>query len=150
MTAGKGIVHCEMPYGDTTSHGLQLWVNLAKKFKMVDPAYQELLSKDIPLVKKDGVQVKVIAGESMGVKVQLSFSARCQVILAVMSVLLLCHCVRATPLFHYICYQVIPCFFLICKFLATKICSCWICTNLVALRGKLTMHLFPLFRVTYA
>lgn len=68
MTAGKGIVHCEMPYGDTTSHGLQLWVNLAKKFKMVDPAYQELLSKDIPLVKKDGVQVKVIAGESMGVK----------------------------------------------------------------------------------
>lgn len=68
MTAGRGIVHCEMPYGDTTSHGLQLWVNLAKKDKMVKPAYQELLSKDIPVVKKDGVQVKIIAGESMGVK----------------------------------------------------------------------------------
>lgn len=75
MTAGRGIVHCEMPYGDTTSHGLQLWVNLAKKNKMVKPAYQELLSKDIPVVKKDGVQVKIIAGESMGVKVQLSFAA---------------------------------------------------------------------------
>lgn len=64
-----------MPYGDTVSHGLQLWVNLAKKYKMVEPAYQELLSKDIPVVKKDGVRVKVIAGESMGVKVQLSFAA---------------------------------------------------------------------------
>lgn len=64
-----------MPYGDTTSHGLQLWVNLAKKDKMVKPAYQELLSKDIPVVKKDGVLVKVIAGESMDVKVQLSSAA---------------------------------------------------------------------------
>jgi len=34
MTAGRGIVHCEMPYGDTVSHGLQLWVNLAKKDKI--------------------------------------------------------------------------------------------------------------------
>lgn len=68
MTAGKGIVHCEMPFGDAVSHGLQLWVNLAQKDKMIDPAYQELLSKDIPVVKKDGVRVKVIAGESMGVK----------------------------------------------------------------------------------
>lgn len=68
MTAGRGIVHCEMPYGDTVSHGLQLWVNLAKQYKMIQPAYQELLSKDIPVEKKDGVKVKVIAGESMGTK----------------------------------------------------------------------------------
>ena len=69
MTAGRGIVHCEMPFGNEVSHGLQLWVNLAKKDKMVEPAYQELLSKDIPTVERDGVMVRIIAGESMGTKV---------------------------------------------------------------------------------
>ncbi|XP_048778865.2 pirin-like isoform X2 [Ostrea edulis] len=68
MTAGRGIVHCEMPHGDEEVHGLQLWVNLAKKYKMIEPAYQELLSKDIPSVTKDGVTVKVIAGEAFGIK----------------------------------------------------------------------------------
>jgi len=33
----------------------------------MDPQYQELLAKDVPHVKKDGVFVKVIAGESLGV-----------------------------------------------------------------------------------
>jgi hypothetical protein len=68
MTAGRGIVHCEMPVGDAVCHGLQLWVNLAKKDKMTAPAYQELLAKDIPCVERDGIKVRVIAGESMGVK----------------------------------------------------------------------------------
>ncbi|KAJ8297493.1 hypothetical protein KUTeg_024024 [Tegillarca granosa] len=70
MTAGRGIVHCEMPYGDEVSHGLQLWVNLAKKDKMIQPAYQELLDKDIPRTTKDGVTVKVIAGESFGIQME--------------------------------------------------------------------------------
>lgn len=48
--------------------GLQLWVNLKKEYKMVEPRYQELVSKDIPVVSKDGVTVKIISGESMGVK----------------------------------------------------------------------------------
>lgn len=69
MTAGRGIVHCEMPASSSASHGLQLWVNLRKTDKMVPPAYQELLDKDIPKVTKDGVTVKVIAGESFDVKV---------------------------------------------------------------------------------
>jgi len=69
MTAGKAIMHSEMPFpGSEASHGLQLWVNLAAKDKMVDPAYQELLAKDIPLVSKDGVSAVVIAGEALGVK----------------------------------------------------------------------------------
>jgi len=67
MTAGRGIVHSEMP-GHCLTRGLQLWVNLRKKDKMVEPAYQEHLSEDIPSSKTDGVTVKVIAGESMGVK----------------------------------------------------------------------------------
>jgi len=67
MTAGRGIVHCEMPVSKEPCTGLQLWVNLKKKDKMVPPAYQELLDSDIPKVEKDGVAVKVIAGTSMGV-----------------------------------------------------------------------------------
>ncbi len=72
MTAGRGVVHSEMPKGDVPAHGLQLWVNLSKENKMVEPAYQELLGKDIPKVKQNGVWVNVIAGESMGIKVGVS------------------------------------------------------------------------------
>ncbi|VFQ67054.1 unnamed protein product [Cuscuta campestris] len=68
MTAGRGIVHSEMPAGEGTQKGLQLWINLASKDKMIEPNYQELLSRDIPSAESDGVQVKVIAGEAMGVK----------------------------------------------------------------------------------
>jgi len=53
---------------DKVSHGLQLWVNLAKKEKMSPPAYQELKKEDIPKVSKDGVTAIVIAGEALGVK----------------------------------------------------------------------------------
>lgn len=68
MTAGRGIVHCEMPQGTEEAHGLQLWVNLAKKDKMIEPAYQEMLDKDIPRTTKDGATVKVLAGEAFGLK----------------------------------------------------------------------------------
>ncbi|XP_052797180.1 pirin-like isoform X3 [Mya arenaria] len=68
MTAGRGILHCEMPEGEGLAHGLQLWVNLSRQNKMTKPDYQELLDKDIPRTTKDGVTVKVIAGESLGIK----------------------------------------------------------------------------------
>ena len=48
---------------------LQLWVNLPKALKMTTPEYQEHKAKDIPCGKKDGVSVKVIAGEALGIKV---------------------------------------------------------------------------------
>jgi len=70
MTAGRGIVHSEMP-GPVRTRGLQLWVNLAREFKMVEPAYQELLASEIASCEMEGVRVKVIAGESMGVKSQV-------------------------------------------------------------------------------
>ncbi|KAK7097970.1 pirin-like isoform X2 [Littorina saxatilis] len=71
MTAGRGIVHCEMPHGKETGHGLQLWVNLRKTDKMMEPKYQELIAKDIPQATKEGVTVKVIAGEAFGIKSQV-------------------------------------------------------------------------------
>ncbi|KAL3503578.1 hypothetical protein ACH5RR_038027 [Cinchona calisaya] len=68
MTAGRGIVHSEMPAAKGTQRGLQLWVNLSSKNKMVEPRYQEMMSKDIAEAAKDGVKVRVIAGEAMGIK----------------------------------------------------------------------------------
>ena len=70
MTAGRGIVHSEMP-GWNRTRGLQLWVNLAAEFKMVEPAYQELSCDQIPEANENGVKVKVIAGQSMGVNSQV-------------------------------------------------------------------------------
>ncbi|CAI5529357.1 unnamed protein product [Closterium sp. Naga37s-1] len=66
MTAGRGVVHSEMP-GEGPTHGLQLWVNLAAKDKMVQSAYQELKDADIPKASLNGVHVAVIAGTALGV-----------------------------------------------------------------------------------
>jgi len=71
MTAGKGIVHSEMPATSGENSGLQLWVNLAAKDKMMEPRYQELKAKDIPHVTKDGVTAIVIAGEALGVSAKV-------------------------------------------------------------------------------
>ncbi|KAH7039227.1 RmlC-like cupin domain-containing protein [Linnemannia elongata] len=73
MTAGRGIVHSEMPVkSQTRAHGLQLWINLPKEHKMCEPQYQELLDGQIPrATPQDGVVVKIIAGESHGVKSQV-------------------------------------------------------------------------------
>lgn len=67
MTAGRGIVHSEMPFGSGVGHGLQLWVNLCSKDKMCDPAYQELKAAELTTVRKDGVTAIVIAGKAFGV-----------------------------------------------------------------------------------
>ncbi|KAG0090520.1 hypothetical protein BGZ93_011216 [Podila epicladia] len=73
MTAGRGIVHSEMPVKkQARAHGLQLWINLPKEHKMCEPQYQELLDGEIKrAIPQDGVVVKVIAGESHGVKSQV-------------------------------------------------------------------------------
>lgn len=73
MTAGSGVVHSEMPEKEFARtggrlHGFQLWVNLPKRYKMVEPRYQEIPSSLIPVAKNsDGrVTVKIIAGEALG------------------------------------------------------------------------------------
>ena len=68
MTAGKGIIHSEMPkQKDGLMWGFQLWVNLPASDKMREPRYQDIPSEQIPEVEPGpGVRVKVIAGESRG------------------------------------------------------------------------------------
>ena len=71
MTAGSGIVHQEMPEGDSsgTLHGFQLWANLPRTQKMMEPRYRDVKSSEIPVVELDGgVKVKVVAGVVGGVK----------------------------------------------------------------------------------
>ncbi|KAH9626999.1 hypothetical protein KSS87_020651 [Heliosperma pusillum] len=68
MTAGRGIVHSEMPAASGVQIGLQIWVNLSSKHKMIEPRYQEMQSKDIAEIEKNGVKVRVIAGEALGIK----------------------------------------------------------------------------------
>ena len=64
MTAGKGIVHSEMPeQEDGLLMGFQLWVNLPASAKMSTPAYQEFPPADVPLEKHDnGTSIRVISG----------------------------------------------------------------------------------------
>src|SRR5687768_9615268 len=73
MTAGAGVVHAEMPSREFARaggrmHGFQLWVNLPKRDKMMNPRYQEIPNSRIPkATSADGlVKVSVIAGEAMG------------------------------------------------------------------------------------
>jgi redox-sensitive bicupin YhaK (pirin superfamily) len=64
MTAGRGIVHSEMPEQENgLMQGFQLWVNLPAKDKMIEPRYQEIPPRDIPIAAlPGGAAVKVIAG----------------------------------------------------------------------------------------
>ena len=69
MTSGRGILHEEMPKRGPNGivKGFQLWVNLPAAQKMSRPRYQEIVADSIPAVNKDGVTVRVVAGEYEGV-----------------------------------------------------------------------------------
>jgi|WetSurMetagenome_2_1015567.scaffolds.fasta_scaffold30849_3 quercetin 2,3-dioxygenase len=70
MTSGRGILHEEMPRRGPEGRiaGFQLWVNLPSAQKMSQPRYQEVTATSIPEVEKDGVKVRVVAGEYHGVR----------------------------------------------------------------------------------
>jgi redox-sensitive bicupin YhaK (pirin superfamily) len=69
MTAGRGIMHQEMPKGDAQGrmHGFQLWANLPSSLKMTAPRYQDVPGSAIPeVVEDDGTKARVIVGEFWG------------------------------------------------------------------------------------
>jgi quercetin 2,3-dioxygenase len=69
MTAGRGILHQEMPKGDAQGrmHGFQLWANLPSSLKMTAPRYQDIAARDIPEVTDDdGTRARVICGDFWG------------------------------------------------------------------------------------
>jgi redox-sensitive bicupin YhaK (pirin superfamily) len=67
MTAGRGIIHSEMPErAEGRLRGFQLWVNLPGKLKMRPPRYQDVPADRIASVTRDGATLRVIAGEAFG------------------------------------------------------------------------------------
>ena len=65
MTAGRGVIHSEMPeQSEGLMKGFQLWVNLPARLKMTDPAYSEFGDRALPVEKRDGATVKVLAGKT--------------------------------------------------------------------------------------
>jgi len=63
FTAGKGIVHSEMPAEKGVSNGIQLWINLPRKLKQMSPSYQQVNDEDFPVQVINGGKAKVIVGE---------------------------------------------------------------------------------------
>jgi len=75
MTAGRGVVHSELPSDRIMNdggrlHGFQIWVNLPARDKMIAPHYQEIPKDRLPSAEsKDGLaRVRVIAGEALGAR----------------------------------------------------------------------------------
>jgi hypothetical protein len=69
MTAGRGIMHQEMPQGDAQGrmHGFQLWANLPSSLKLTAPRYQDIKAAQIPeVVDDDGTRVRVVCGDFWG------------------------------------------------------------------------------------
>jgi quercetin 2,3-dioxygenase len=67
MTAGRGIIHAELPNLDRSSHTLQLWLNLPSSRKMVDSDYQDLLATQAVSVEDSRAEIRVISGGVEGV-----------------------------------------------------------------------------------
>ena len=69
MTAGRGILHSEMPeQTDGSLWGFQIWLNLPQRLQMADPAYQDIPGSEITEFAKDGVDYRLVAGELFGHK----------------------------------------------------------------------------------
>jgi quercetin 2,3-dioxygenase len=69
MTAGRGILHQEMPQGDARGrmHGFQLWANLPSRLKMTAPRYQDIKAAEVPeIMDDDGTRVRIVCGEFWG------------------------------------------------------------------------------------
>lgn len=67
LTAGRGVIHNENPLPGTTTHALQLWVNLPASAKMTAPRYQDLRGGDLPTRREPGVEIRLLSGSSGGV-----------------------------------------------------------------------------------
>jgi redox-sensitive bicupin YhaK (pirin superfamily) len=71
MTAGRGIVHQEMPKGAAGGrmHGFQLWANLPSSLKMTVPRYQDVKAADVPVARDDdGSEVRIVCGGYRGLR----------------------------------------------------------------------------------
>jgi quercetin 2,3-dioxygenase len=67
MTAGRGVLHSEMPYQSEPAHTLQLWLNLPAKAKMIPARYLDQRAASVPVRRDPGVERRIYAGEVEGI-----------------------------------------------------------------------------------
>jgi hypothetical protein len=60
FTAGRGIIHSEMPASDETSSGIQLWINLPQRLKKLSPSYQQVESGNLPELAFDHGRLRIL------------------------------------------------------------------------------------------
>ena len=70
FTAGRGIIHSEMPADTGISSGIQLWINLPQRLKKIAPDYQQLNNNDIPYQNIDGGKIKNLVGGDSSLNLQ--------------------------------------------------------------------------------
>ncbi len=68
FTAGKGIIHSEMPSSDIDTKGIQMWVNLPMDLKQLEPDYQQVNAAEINEKNITGGRVRILAGENAALK----------------------------------------------------------------------------------
>ena len=74
FTAGSGITHSEMPAGESLSKGIQLWINLPRHLKQIDPAYQQIDAQDFTEELVNSVRVKTIVDAEEGIQLNSKVS----------------------------------------------------------------------------
>jgi redox-sensitive bicupin YhaK (pirin superfamily) len=70
FTAGRGMEHSEMPAAEGMSNGIQLWINLAKNMKTIEPEYQQVDKENIPVKEFAGGRMSIIVGDDSPVKLK--------------------------------------------------------------------------------
>ncbi len=68
LKAGAGVIHDEAPRQGANIHGLQVFVNLPSDLKMSQAKSLHIKAKDMPTLKRDGYRVRIVLGESNGIK----------------------------------------------------------------------------------
>lgn len=68
ITAGSGIRHSEFPADGQACNGLQLWVNLPRDEKEIDPDYVDADAAELPTAQRDGATVTTVIGDGSPVK----------------------------------------------------------------------------------
>jgi len=74
FTAGRGIVHSEMPNDKNPTRGIQLWINLPQRLKKIEPAYQQVNHDEFPIRNIEGGQIKTIVGQDSPLEIKTPMS----------------------------------------------------------------------------
>jgi len=74
FTAGRGIVHSEMPNEKNPTRGIQLWINLPQRLKKIKPAYQQVNNDEFPIKDIEGGILKTIVGQDSPLEIKTPMS----------------------------------------------------------------------------